>query len=127
MDISFISNLWNSGNTNNASISNSEILNIGSTLNGILSEINLPSGSISTPKIVVVGTQSSGKSSVLNGLLSMDILPTGKTLVTRTPLNMQLVQTSKNIWAEFGIYQDSEWKVLDKIIFKAFILICIYE
>lgn len=121
MDISFISNLWNSGNTNNASISNSEILNIGSALNGILSEINLPSGSISTPKIVVVGTQSSGKSSVLNGLLSMDILPTGKTLVTRTPLNMQLVQTSKNIWAEFGIYQESEWKVLDKIIFNSIV------
>lgn len=43
-------------------------------------------GHIERPQLVVVGTQSSGKSSVLNSLIQSDILPTGQNMVTRTPL-----------------------------------------
>ena len=42
---------------------------------------------------------------VLNGILSMDILPTGKSMVTRTPLNLDLIQTETDMFAEFGKYQ----------------------
>ena len=43
------------------------------------------------PQIVVVGSQSSGKSSVLEALVGRDFLPRGTGLVTRRPLLLQLV------------------------------------
>ncbi|XP_075458829.1 dynamin-1-like protein isoform X1 [Ascaphus truei] len=43
------------------------------------------------PQIVVVGTQSSGKSSVLESLVGQDLLPRGTGIVTRRPLILQLV------------------------------------
>ncbi|XP_049579502.1 dynamin-1-like protein isoform X2 [Syngnathus scovelli] len=43
------------------------------------------------PQIVVVGTQSSGKSSVLESLVGRDVLPRGTGIVTRRPLIFQLV------------------------------------
>lgn len=46
---------------------------------------------IQLPQIVVVGTQSSGKSSVLESLVGKDILPRGTGIVTRRPLILQLV------------------------------------
>ncbi|XP_069383917.1 dynamin-1-like protein isoform X3 [Paralichthys olivaceus] len=46
---------------------------------------------IQLPQIVVVGTQSSGKSSVLESLVGRDILPRGTGIVTRRPLILQLV------------------------------------
>ena len=42
------------------------------------------------PTIVVIGAQSSGKSSVLEGLVGKDFLPRGKDIVTRRPLILQL-------------------------------------
>uniref|UniRef100_G3NJL0 Dynamin-1-like protein n=1 Tax=Gasterosteus aculeatus aculeatus TaxID=481459 RepID=G3NJL0_GASAC len=46
---------------------------------------------IQLPQIVVVGTQSSGKSSVLESLVGKDLLPRGTGIVTRRPLILQLV------------------------------------
>ncbi|XP_061678055.1 dynamin-1-like protein isoform X2 [Syngnathoides biaculeatus] len=46
---------------------------------------------IQLPQIVVVGTQSSGKSSVLESLVGRDVLPRGTGIVTRRPLIFQLV------------------------------------
>ncbi|XP_047451430.1 dynamin-1-like protein isoform X2 [Mugil cephalus] len=46
---------------------------------------------IQLPQIVVVGTQSSGKSSVLESLVGRDLLPRGTGVVTRRPLILQLV------------------------------------
>ncbi|XP_059916420.1 dynamin-1-like protein isoform X1 [Gadus macrocephalus] len=46
---------------------------------------------IHLPQIVVVGTQSSGKSSVLESLVGRDLLPRGTGIVTRRPLILQLV------------------------------------
>lgn len=61
---------------------------------------------IQLPKIVCVGSQSSGKSSLLCGLIGMNILPTGKEMVTRCPLNLQMIRhTSQKAWAEFGTYK----------------------
>jgi GTP-binding protein EngB required for normal cell division len=42
------------------------------------------------PQIVVVGTQSSGKSSVLENIVGRDFLPRGSGIVTRRPLILQL-------------------------------------
>ncbi len=46
--------------------------------------------SVDLPQIVVVGSQSAGKSSVLEGLVGRDFLPRGTGVVTRRPLVLQL-------------------------------------
>lgn len=48
---------------------------------------------IDLPQIVVIGGQSSGKSSVLENLVGRDFLPRGAELVTRRPLILQLNKT----------------------------------
>uniref|UniRef100_A0A8C1UEE5 Dynamin-1-like protein n=1 Tax=Cyprinus carpio TaxID=7962 RepID=A0A8C1UEE5_CYPCA len=58
-----------------------------------LQEVFLTVGSeiIQLPQIIVVGSQSSGKSSVLESLVGRDFLPRGSGIVTRRPLVLQLV------------------------------------
>ncbi|KAF9366022.1 Dynamin- GTPase protein [Mortierella sp. NVP85] len=51
------------------------------------------SDQIDLPQIVVVGSQSSGKSSVLETIVQKDFLPRGNGIVTRRPLILQLVNT----------------------------------
>ena len=95
-------------------LTDTKILEIGKSINSISSDIKL-NDSLLIPSLVVVGSQSSGKSSVLNGILSMDILPTGKSMVTRTPLNLDLIQTESDMFAEFGKYENSNWIKTKKI------------
>ncbi|XP_016090733.1 dynamin-1-like protein [Sinocyclocheilus grahami] len=61
-----------------------------------LQEVFLTVGAeiIQLPQIVVVGSQSSGKSSVLESLVGQDFLPRGSGIVTRRPLVLQLVNVS---------------------------------
>lgn len=47
--------------------------------------------SIQLPQIAVIGTQSTGKSSVLENIVGKDFLPRGSGIVTRRPLVLQLV------------------------------------
>ncbi|KAF2088222.1 hypothetical protein K490DRAFT_39989 [Saccharata proteae CBS 121410] len=47
--------------------------------------------SLDLPQIVVVGSQSSGKSSVLENIVGKDFLPRGSGIVTRRPLILQLI------------------------------------
>ncbi|KIV83061.1 hypothetical protein PV11_05121 [Exophiala sideris] len=47
--------------------------------------------SLDLPQIVVVGSQSSGKSSVLENIVGRDFLPRGSGIVTRRPLILQLI------------------------------------
>ncbi|KAI8870093.1 hypothetical protein GQ42DRAFT_162993 [Ramicandelaber brevisporus] len=49
------------------------------------------SNPIDLPQIVVVGSQSSGKSSVLENVVGTDFLPRGSGIVTRRPLILQLI------------------------------------
>lgn len=46
--------------------------------------------SIELPQIVVIGAQSSGKSSVLESIVGRDFLPRGNGIVTRCPLILNL-------------------------------------
>ena len=43
------------------------------------------------PQITVIGSQSSGKSSVLENIVGRDFLPRGTGIVTRRPLVLQLI------------------------------------
>ena len=110
-----IKNLWYGHETNNINkLGNQEVLKIGNALEGILNNMDSKIN-IDIPRLVVVGTQSSGKSSLLNNIISMDIMPTGKTMVTRVPLNIQLNQSSKLSQAEFGDYKNGNW-IVEKTI-----------
>uniref|UniRef100_A0A0A9W507 Dynamin-1-like protein n=1 Tax=Lygus hesperus TaxID=30085 RepID=A0A0A9W507_LYGHE len=51
---------------------------------------------LSLPQIVVVGDQSSGKSSVLESLVGQSFLPRGSGIATRRPLILQLVRKDEN-------------------------------
>jgi len=46
---------------------------------------------ITLPRIAVLGTQSSGKSSLLESIVGLDFLPRGEGVVTRRPLEMRMV------------------------------------
>ena len=76
------------------------------------SELQLPE----VPRLVV-GTQSSGKSSLLNGIMAADILPLGEQMVTRAPLNLQLTHEpdASAMRAEFGQFRDGQWVVEESI------------
>ena len=47
---------------------------------------------ISLPRIAVLGTQSAGKSSLLEHIVGMDFLPRGSGVVTRRPLELRMVR-----------------------------------
>jgi len=49
---------------------------------------------IQLPRIVVIGTQSAGKSSLLEAIVGLDFLPRGEGVVTRRPLELRLVHVS---------------------------------
>lgn len=59
------------------------------------------SESLTLPSIVVVGSQSSGKSSVLEAIVGHEFLPKGSNMVTRRPIELTLVNTP-NAHAEYG-------------------------
>jgi len=101
-------NTWIKDSSNSlCNLPSNDILNIGNALSGIFLEnknINLE-----TPQLVVIGSQSSGKSSLLNNIIQMDILPTGSNMVTRTPLNLQLTNSNNDPRVEFGSYKNGIW------------------
>ncbi|KAL7583115.1 dynamin-related protein 3A [Lactuca sativa] len=53
------------------------------------------SSTIELPQVAVVGSQSSGKSSVLEALVGRDFLPRGSDICTRRPLVLQLLQIKR--------------------------------
>ena len=79
---------------------------------------------ITLPRIAVLGTQSSGKSSLLESIVGLDFLPRGEGVVTRRPLEMRLVHVQPNEkdnkpWACFDNNKSEKFvnfeKVRDKI------------
>ncbi|KAL9270208.1 Phragmoplastin DRP1E-like protein [Drosera capensis] len=66
-------------------------------------DADLPTLWDSLPSVVVVGGQSSGKSSVLESIVGRDFLPRGSGIVTRRPLVLQLhkIEQGEQEYAEF--------------------------
>lgn len=63
------------------------------------------SGSMALPSIVVIGSQSSGKSSVLEAIVGHEFLPKGSNMVTRRPIELTLVNTPGST-DEYGEFPD---------------------
>ena len=68
------------------------------------------------PQLVVLGSQSSGKSSIIESIVGKDFLPRGSGIITRRPLILQL----KNIpvtkeWAEFNHIPHQKFEDFSKV------------
>jgi dynamin 1-like protein len=70
-----------------------QLIPIASKLQDVLGALG-QSTALDLPQIVVVGGQSSGKSSVLEGIVGRSFLPRGHGIVTRRPLVLQLYNTA---------------------------------
>nr|OQO28974.1 hypothetical protein B0A51_03783 [Rachicladosporium sp. CCFEE 5018] len=70
---------------------------LGEDLLGVVNKLQdlvfntIGNDSLDLPQIVVVGSQSAGKSSVLENIVGRDFLPRGSGIVTRRPLILQLI------------------------------------
>lgn len=78
-----------------------QLIPIASKLQDVLGAVG-QNTSLDLPQIVVVGGQSSGKSSVLEGLVGRSFLPRGTGIVTRRPLVLQLYNTRNGVDPEGG-------------------------
>nr|QQY02476.1 dynamin-2 [Cryptocotyle lingua] len=67
-----------------------QLIPLVNKLQDAFSSLNVPLG-LELPQIAVVGSQSAGKSSVLENFVGRDFLPRGTGIVTRRPLVLQLV------------------------------------
>ncbi|KAJ4474946.1 Dynamin central region-domain-containing protein [Lentinula aciculospora] len=79
-------------------------------------------GELDMPQLVVVGSQSAGKSSVLETIVGRDFLPRGSGIVTRRPLVLQLIhspilQDSPTPYSEWGqfLHLDKRFTDFDEI------------
>ncbi|XVE93603.1 hypothetical protein REPUB_Repub01dG0208600 [Reevesia pubescens] len=72
----------------------SSVIPIVNKLQDIFGQLGSQS-TIELPQVAVVGSQSSGKSSVLESLVGRDFLPRGSDICTRRPLVLQLLQTKR--------------------------------
>ena len=71
---------------------------------------------IELPILVSVGSQSSGKSSVIESIVRRDFLPRGTGIVTRCPLVLSLRRIDKNEeWGEFTHKKGVKFSNFDKI------------
>ncbi|KAJ3109810.1 vacuolar protein sorting-associated protein 1 [Phlyctochytrium planicorne] len=68
----------------------SNLIKVINRLQDAFSAINV-ANPIDLPQIAVIGSQSSGKSSVLENIVGRDFLPRGSGIVTRRPLVLQLI------------------------------------
>lgn len=69
-------------------------------IRGLLQTVG-QSDSLTLPSIVVIGSQSSGKSSVLEAIVGHEFLPKGSNMVTRRPIELTLVNTP-DAHSEYG-------------------------
>lgn len=73
-------------------------------IRNILSKVG-QSSTLTLPSIVVIGSQSSGKSSVLEAIVGHEFLPKGSNMVTRRPIELTLINTPDSR-SEYGEFPD---------------------
>ncbi|KAH9972843.1 P-loop containing nucleoside triphosphate hydrolase protein [Lactifluus volemus] len=73
------------------------------------------SDALKLPSIVVIGSQSSGKSSVLETIVGHEFLPKGNNMVTRRPIELTLIHTSASAGAQPAEYGEFPSLGLGKI------------
>ena len=86
-------------------------LKVVNKLRAIERETGVRFEEISIPRIVLVGGQSAGKSSVLESFVGLDILPRGNEIVTLRPLELTLETSEDKIWGEFGHMKGKQFPI----------------
>lgn len=94
-------------------------------IRNILKTVDHQDDSLTLPSIVVIGSQSSGKSSVLEAIVGHEFLPKGNNMVTRRPIELTLIHTNSNStgpveYAEFpglGLGKMTDFKLVQKTLF----------
>ncbi|KAE9548094.1 hypothetical protein FO519_008694 [Halicephalobus sp. NKZ332] len=69
---------------------------------------------ISVPRIVVVGTESTGKTSLINRIVNKDFLPSGAGIVTKMPIKIGLIHTPLNDPEREKSGQHGDWATINK-------------
>lgn len=77
------------------------------------------SNTVTLPSIVVIGSQSSGKSSVLEAIVGHEFLPKGNNMITRRPIELTLVNDpeARVDYAEFpqlGLHKITDFSLVQK-------------
>ena len=84
---------------------------------------------ISLPQIVAIGSQSAGKSSVLENIVGREVLPRNAGICTRRPLKLDLIQVEREEvvdgetykeWATFKHLPDKENRCWNYKVFLKF-------
>lgn len=75
----------------------------------ILKSVDHDSDQLVLPSIVVIGSQSSGKSSVLESIVGHEFLPKGNNMVTRRPIELTLVHVPPGDVPSDGIVEYGEF------------------
>ena len=71
---------------------------------------------INLPQIICIGSQSSGKSSIIESIIGKDFLPKGSGIVTRRPLILQLInQKEGEDYCEFFLKPNEKIKDFSKV------------
>eukprot|EP01016_Furgasonia_blochmanni_P039369 TRINITY_DN4881_c0_g2_i13.p1 TRINITY_DN4881_c0_g2~~TRINITY_DN4881_c0_g2_i13.p1 ORF type:complete len:725 (+),score=184.79 TRINITY_DN4881_c0_g2_i13:160-2334(+) len=75
---------------------------------------------INLPRIAVLGTQSSGKSSLLESIVGIDFLPRGEGVVTRRPLELRLVHDlgADEPWGVFEVEKGKKYTNFEQVTNK---------
>jgi hypothetical protein len=76
--------------TKSSGVNDSQLINLVNRLQDAFAAVGVQNP-IDLPQITVIGSQSSGKSSVLENIVGKDFLPRGTGIVTRRPLVLQLI------------------------------------
>ncbi|KAK2978746.1 hypothetical protein RJ640_003905, partial [Escallonia rubra] len=82
-----------------------EVIPMVNRLQDIFARVGDSPAAMELPQVAVVGSQSSGKSSVLEALVGRDFLPRGADICTRRPLLLQLVRTPEAAAGEYGEFR----------------------
>lgn len=104
---------------------NDEMLNLTRQMieiRNILTAVDNQSETLKLPLIVVIGSQSSGKSSVLESIVGHEFLPKGSNMVTRRPIELTLVNLPElaSEIAEFPalkLYNLTDFQQVQKTLF----------
>lgn len=104
------------------------LIGLVNKLQDALASVGNAASSIDLPQIVVVGSQSSGKSSILTNITGREFLPSGTGIVTRRPLILMLQstrvppgtvvpdnQTNEYEWGEFSHIPGKKFHNFDDI------------
>ncbi|KDR81857.1 hypothetical protein GALMADRAFT_135252 [Galerina marginata CBS 339.88] len=86
-----------------------EIVGVINKLQDVFTSLGTSSqNNIDLPQICVLGSQSSGKSSVLENIVGRDFLPRGTGIVTRRPLVLQLINRPSSGAAANGVDKSND-------------------